>query len=63
MTFTEMASQLAGQVPVLLGWKPDDFWGATPAELTAIFAAFAPRMDGVVDAQSLKQMMEQFPDG
>ncbi len=63
MTFAQSAARLAGQVPVLLGWKPDDFWRATPAELVAIFAAMAPQAEGAVDKSALKKMMEQYPDG
>ena len=38
-TFTSGALRLAGLVPRLLGWRPDDLWRATPAEVAAIFAA------------------------
>ena len=27
------ARRLAGAAAQLLGWRPDDFWDATPAEL------------------------------
>lgn len=33
---TPIAARLAGAVPRLLGWTPDAFWNATPAELAAI---------------------------
>ena len=39
MTFSDSAGRLAGLMPRLLGWRPGDFWTATPAELAAIFAA------------------------
>ena len=38
-TFAAGAAHLAGVVPRLLGWRPGDFWNATPAELAAIFTA------------------------
>jgi hypothetical protein len=38
-TFAAGARRLAGIVPRVLGWRPDDFWNATPAELTALFTA------------------------
>lgn len=38
-TFAASARLLAGQTALLLGWRPPDFWAATPAELAAIFAA------------------------
>tara|TARA_R110002124_G_scaffold107255_3_gene259586 strand:- start:304 stop:474 length:171 start_codon:yes stop_codon:yes gene_type:complete len=51
-----------------LGWTPDQFWRATPAELATIFAAFsgsdADHQPAVpLDAQQLKQLKETFPDG
>lgn len=39
--FADQANRLAGQVALLLGWRPGEFWAATPAELAAIFAARA----------------------
>ena len=30
------ALRLAGLAARALGWRPDEFWGATPAELAAI---------------------------
>ena len=41
-TFADGAARLAGIVPCVLGWRPDAFWRATPAELAAIFAALRP---------------------
>ena len=38
-TFAAGAGHLAGLIPRALGWRPDDFWNATPGELAAIFAA------------------------
>ena len=36
--FAASAARLAGLIPRVLGWRPDDFWNATPAELAAIVA-------------------------
>jgi hypothetical protein len=38
-TFAAGAARLAGLVPRALGWRPGEFWNATPAELAAIFAS------------------------
>lgn len=38
-SFAAGAARLAGVIPRLLGWRPDEFWNATPAELAAIFTA------------------------
>lgn len=36
--FADSARRLAGLVPRALGWRPGEFWDATPAELAAILA-------------------------
>jgi uncharacterized phage protein (TIGR02216 family) len=51
-----------------LGWTPDRFWRATPAELAVIFAAFSGsdadhQLAVPLDAQQLEQLKETFPDG
>lgn len=55
------ASQLAGLAARLLGWRPDEFWNATPAELVACFAdddtANPPSRD------EIHAMMERERDG
>lgn len=63
--FAIAATRLAGLAGALFGWRPDDFWAATPAELAVIFAALSEGEDcDVPAAQSdLAQLMEQFPDG
>jgi uncharacterized phage protein (TIGR02216 family) len=40
-TFGAGAVQLAGLTGRLLGWRPDEFWRATPAELAAILSPAA----------------------
>ena len=62
MNFAASAIQLAGQTALLLGWRPDDFWDATPAELATILVALAPTGEAA-DGATLSQMMELFPDG
>lgn len=62
MTFADSARQLAGQTTLLLGWLPDDFWNATPAELATILAALSPSGDAA-DGTTLTQLMKAFPDG
>lgn len=63
--FSEGAARLAGVAGALLGWRPDEFWRATPAELAAIFMVMATEGEAVgpPDAAALAQLMEQFPDG
>lgn len=60
MTFAAGALRLAGLSARALGWRPDDFWNATPAELAAILA---PEADGNLAPLSrgeLNTLMERF---
>jgi len=54
------AAALCGVVCRLLGWKPGEFWDATPAEVAAMFAD-----DGAAppDADVIAALRRQFPDG
>jgi uncharacterized phage protein (TIGR02216 family) len=60
--FAETATQLSGQTALLLHWRPDDFWNATPAELTAILSAMLPQGEAA-DGSLLEKLMTEFPDG
>lgn len=62
-TFMAAAERLAGMTGVLLGWRPDDFWLATPAELAAILAAMDGGVEVPASAPDLGRLMEMFPDG
>ena len=64
--FAERAARLAGLAGALLGWRPDEFWRATPAELETVLAALAgPQGAGKAppDAATIAALKEQFPDG
>lgn len=63
MTFAERAGALAGVAGAVLGWRPDEFWRATPAELAAVLTALAPQGDAPADGALLARMMEQDRDG
>jgi hypothetical protein len=62
-TFTHAASRLAGLAGALLGWRPDEFWRATPAELAAVLEALMPEPPAAVSPADLARLMEMFPDG
>ena len=62
-TFAEAARELAGQTALLLGWRPPDFWAATPAELAAIFAVQASIATPSLSREHLTTMLEQDRDG
>ena len=61
--FSDAAALLAGPVGALLGWRPDDFWNATPAELVAVIAALVGDAPQPVSADDLARLKEMFPDG
>ena len=63
--FAESAARLAGLAGALLGWRPDEFWRATPGELAAILAALAGRTgeEPAAGGSDLARLKEMFPDG
>lgn len=65
MTFGAAARRAAHLASAVLGWRPSDFWAATPAELiTSLGLDQADGSEtGPASAQLLQQMMEQYPDG
>jgi hypothetical protein len=62
-TFAAGAARLAGLIPRVLGWRPGDFWNATPAELAAIFAANGEPGGTPLTRGELAALMEQDRDG
>ncbi|HWH22397.1 MAG TPA: phage tail assembly chaperone [Allosphingosinicella sp.] len=60
--FSESAGRLAGIAGALLGWRPDEFWSATPAELSAVLSAMMPQ-GAHVSAAEVARLKELFPDG
>ena len=63
MNFAERAGRLAGMAGAVLGWPPDRFWAATPAELAAVVRAVTGEAEAPVDAATLGRMREACPDG
>ena len=48
----------------MLGWRPDEFWRATPMELAAVLLALAGGGDAAPVTQAeLARLKERFPDG
>lgn len=61
--FAGRAARLAGVAGLLLGWRPDEYWRATPDELAAVMQAARGGEDAVgVDEEALARMMAQMPD-
>ncbi|WP_431848285.1 phage tail assembly chaperone [Allosphingosinicella sp.] len=46
---------------LLLGWRPGEFWAATPAELAGVLGAMSSEPDGV-SGDELRRLSEMFPD-
>jgi hypothetical protein len=47
----------------LLGWRPDEFWRATPSELAAVLAALSPDESRAASSGDVARLKEMFPDG
>ena len=62
MNFADGAARLAGLAPRVLGWRPDEFWRATPAELAAILAP-AEGDAAPLGRDELARLMERDGDG
>ena len=60
--FAEGAAFLAGVAGAVLGWRADEFWRATPAELGAVLGALAPEGEAGVSAGELERLRALFPD-
>ena len=56
-TFGAAALGLSGLAARLLGWRPADFWAATPAELAAALVPPAGKFTQL-DRSELERMME-----
>lgn len=62
--FSEAARRLAGVAGALLGWRPDEFWNATPDELAAVLEALAGNGHGQgLTAGELERLERMFRDG
>ena len=61
--FGAAATRLCGQAALLLGWRPHEFWAATPEELGCVLAAHAPATGEALDRQTLGKMMERDRNG
>lgn len=61
--FADAAERLAGVAGVIAGWRPDEFWRATPAELGAVLRAIDGDPEPGAAAIDLKRLQEMFPDG
>lgn len=56
--FAPAAGRLAGLAGRALGWRPDEFWQSTPAELSAILAPGPDASAAPLDRAALTRLME-----
>ncbi len=63
LSFTSHARRLAGVTCRSLGWRPDDFWCATPAEIATIFAREGGEDDGMLSRGDFQALMERDQNG
>lgn len=59
--FGEAAARLSSAASLLLGWRPDQFWNATPAELRLALRAGEATADAP-DARTIEALKQRFPD-
>ncbi len=60
MMFAAAARAAARVAAALLGWRPDEFWAATPEDLRT--ALGLDTGDDAGDGAMLTRLMEAFPD-
>lgn len=58
--FGEAAARLCNAASLLLGWRPDDFWNATPGELA--LSLEAPCGAECPDRATIDALRQRFPD-
>ena len=61
MRFGEAAARLSGAASLLLGWRPDEFWNATPAEL-ALALQVSPAAGEGLEPGLIEELKRRFPD-
>ena len=57
------AIDLLGVMARVAGWRPGEFWDATPADVRAVLAGWVEDDAACLDGAALAAMMERFPDG
>lgn len=59
LSFAAAALALCAVAARALGWRPEDFWAATPAELAAALGLLSPgTTQPGLDRQTLQRLME-----
>ena len=61
MKFGERAAALSAVAARLLGWRPSEFWAATPAELASALRVDDLQLEPVA-GDELARLMARYPD-
>jgi uncharacterized phage protein (TIGR02216 family) len=61
MLFGEAAARLCSAASLLLRWRPEEFWNATPAELALAITFAGDEAEGP-DAKTIEALRQRFPD-
>lgn len=56
------AARLAGAAAVLLGWRPREFWDATPAEMMTALGGGSDAGGEPADRATLGALLALYPD-
>ena len=59
--FGDAAARLCGAAAMLLGWRPNEFWDATPAELATALNLGGEAGDAP-DLRTIEELKRRFPD-
>ena len=59
--FGDGAARLCSAASVILGWRPDEFWSATPAELGLALQMPSAAADAP-DLSTIEELRRRFPD-
>lgn len=60
--FADAAQTLAGIAAMALGWRPDEFWHATPEELAIALGGHTAPGAAPPDDDAIAALRAQFPD-
>lgn len=60
-SFGDAATRLSAFASQLLGWRPGEFWDATPAELLTCLRLQIPSAEAP-DAATIGELKRRFPD-
>lgn len=57
-SFSSNAQKLCGQIALLLGWRPSEFWDATPHEIGLILSANDAQNSAPIGRDALDHLLQ-----